>query len=96
MGYFPSPNTPTCKVCLALFDLFQQEIRDPVVSTMSVLTFKLLCTITFNFPPEGLIFFFFTTVVAVTQFQWRIYGMAGMARAMCATLTGAQKLCGKN
>ena len=28
--------------------------------------------------------------------QWRIYDMAGMARAMGATLTGAQKLLGKS
>jgi len=28
--------------------------------------------------------------------QWRISGMAGMARAMGATLTGAQKWHGKN
>jgi len=30
------------------------------------------------------------------QSQWRIWGMAGMARAMGATLTGAHKLLGKN
>jgi len=28
--------------------------------------------------------------------QWRIWDMAGMARAMGATLTGVQKLLGKN
>ena len=28
--------------------------------------------------------------------QWRIYDMAGMARAMGATFSGAQKLLGKN
>jgi len=28
--------------------------------------------------------------------QWRIYGTAGMARAMGATLTGSQKLYGRN
>jgi len=28
--------------------------------------------------------------------QWRIQGMASMTRAMGATLTGAQKLLGKN
>jgi len=37
----------------------------------------------------------FTTRV-MPYVQWRIEGMAGMARAMGATLTGAQKLLGKN
>jgi len=38
-----------------------------------------------------------TGVAAGTRlFQWRIKGMAGMARAMGATLTGAQKLLGKH